>query len=61
MILGGGTLKAPIYQQLVLQALREVGCAGEIGGLRFQPAQGAALLAKAVACDESPLAGWIDG
>lgn len=61
IVLGGGTQKAPTYRQMVTAALAEVGCLGKVEALSTLPAQGAALLAKAVVCGESPLAHWIDG
>ena len=61
VILGGGTLNAPHYERLVVESLRSVGCLGEVAGLSVQPAQGAALLARAVALGEAPLARWVDG
>lgn len=61
VVLGGGTQKSPIYRQMVEKALVAEGCCGPVDILNTPPAQGAALLAQAVAHQELPMASWVDG
>lgn len=61
IVLGGGTQNSVFYRRMVTEALAEEGCRGVVEVLSTPPAQGAALLARAVAHRESPLASWVDG
>ena len=58
---GGGTARSSFYTERVEGALRTAGFRGAVRGLPLSPAHGAALLARAKARGEAPIAHWIDG
>lgn len=61
VFLGGGVLHDPDYGLRVRQALARLGGRGAVEPIPLRPEQGAALVARAMARGDAPLAGWSRG
>ena len=61
VFLGGGLMQSPVYFDRVTRALTDAELGGQVAGVSYSSAQGAALLARAVVLNESPGCGWVRG